>query len=326
MKIKVINQRTINAMILDISSFDSDAEDIRVFVSKYLINLVLQTIFGMENDFKFDAQKFDYLVVNLDKMGCINAMEANKWIGMWTSAGRQLQRLNQELHQMIEHLINEMIERKEVIKNSAFNDLLDANMSMDEMISEVFILIAAAYDTSSKVIVSILYMLASHPNIQRKLFQELASLEDAPKSKYLNCVIKETLRLYDPVNIISRTSMADTHLVIEDADIYIPKSSDILINIELFHKSKVYWKHENDFIPERFLSPDTIKHMSYIPFSAGDRNCIGKQYALNFIQRLIADIVLKYEISTETKNIELKNDSFVRGFDSKIHFKFINRE
>lgn len=42
------------------------------------------------------------------------------------------------------------------------------------------------------------------------------------------------------------------------------------------HKDPVYFKDPYEFIPERFHEGNTIKPYSFIPFSGGPRNCIGK--------------------------------------------------
>lgn len=56
-----------------------------------------------------------------------------------------------------------------------------------------------------------------------------------------------------------------------------PKGSHILLHILDAHKDPNFWSDPEKFDPDRFL-PDNVKDrhpFSYIPFSAGPRNCIG---------------------------------------------------
>lgn len=63
----------------------------------------------------------------------------------------------------------------------------------------------------------------------------------------------------------------------------VPAGSNILINAYMMHHDENYFKDPLKFDPERFVagvtgsSEDSSRHhFSYIPFSAGYRNCIGK--------------------------------------------------
>jgi cytochrome P450 (family 4 subfamily F) len=64
----------------------------------------------------------------------------------------------------------------------------------------------------------------------------------------------------------------------------IPKGLKIVVGIKALHNDPSVWRGPKSFIPERFdpnseyyLKPDGTKRdpMSFLPFSAGARNCIG---------------------------------------------------
>lgn len=80
----------------------------------------------------------------------------------------------------------------------------------EEIREEVDAFMFAGHDTSTSVISFTLLNIAKYPEVQRNVFEEcqeilkgrkLATMEDLKKMKYLENVIKESLRLYPPVRI-----------------------------------------------------------------------------------------------------------------------------
>ena len=119
-------------------------------------------------------------------------------------------------------------------------------------------------------------------------------MADLSKLKYLECVIKEVLRIYPAVPFIFREftedviiGLFDTLHLIEFFFIFIfiffqdnyeiPKRSTAMIFIYQIHRDERYFPEPEKFVPERFLPDNSDKRhpYAYIPFSAGKRNCIG---------------------------------------------------
>lgn len=75
------------------------------------------------------------------------------------------------------------------------------------------------------------------------------------------------------------TSNLTSNDVIHFTDSYvIPSGTNVLLNIYGVHRDPNFWPNPDIFDPDRFL-PERIQNRhpySYIPFSAGLRNCIGK--------------------------------------------------
>lgn len=44
------------------------------------------------------------------------------------------------------------------------------------------------------------------------------------------------------------------------------------------HKNPETFQNPNEFNPDRFISENTLKPYTFVPFSAGPRNCLGKKF------------------------------------------------
>lgn len=100
-------------------------------------------------------------------------------------------------------------------------------------------------------------------------------------------VIKETLRIAPVGPVIFRETMADFEL---EKGLIIPKGTTFILNIYALHRRKDIWGEKAEiFDPDNFLPENVAKRhpCSFIPFSTGRRNCIGK----DFLRRSLIDVV-----------------------------------
>jgi cytochrome P450 family 4 len=116
-------------------------------------------------------------------------------------------------------------------------------------------------------------------------------------------VIKESMRIYPPVPFVSRFVPDGATL----GQYYIPKGQNTSIGIYLMHNDPKYFPEPNKFIPERFdrtVDAEKFNPYTYIPFSAGPRNCIGQKFAMLEIKLTIAKIVQNFTIVLQDETFE----------------------
>ncbi|GFT08347.1 cytochrome P450 4V2, partial [Nephila pilipes] len=174
-------------------------------------------------------------------------------------------------------------------KQKAFLELLleyhlkDPSFTEEDIREEVDTFMFAGYDTTAMSLSWTLYCLGQNHEIQLKAQEELDQIfeddnsrdvtrEDITKMIYLECVIKETFRLYPIVPLIARECKEPFTVLGHE----VPSGSLCLILISEIHHDPDYFPEPEKFVPERFFPENSEGRHPYafIPFSAGPRNCI----------------------------------------------------
>ncbi|XP_013099020.2 probable cytochrome P450 4ac1 [Stomoxys calcitrans] len=172
------------------------------------------------------------------------------------------------------------------------------------------------YDTTSTCLIFTILNLALHPKAQEKCRQELANIGDFSsltvfdfnKLDYLECVIKETLRLYPSVPFIARTCVTETHI----NDLILPANSQVNVHIYDIMRDPRHFSDPSAFKPERFTPENSANRhpFAFVPFSAGSRNCIGQKFAILEMKAVLVALLQHFEILPVTK---LEDLSFEYG-------------
>ncbi|XP_026330084.1 cytochrome P450 4C1-like, partial [Hyposmocoma kahamanoa] len=153
-------------------------------------------------------------------------------------------------------------------------------INLEGIREEVNTFMFAGLDTTATALTFGLMLLADHEEVQERIYEEcrhifgdsdrIASMSDLAEMKYLEAVLKETLRLYPSVPFIAREITEDFMM----GDILIRKGVEVGIHMYDLHRRWDLFPDPEEFKPDRFLS-DEIRHpYAYIPFSAGPRNCL----------------------------------------------------
>ncbi|EAA12530.4 AGAP008358-PA, partial [Anopheles gambiae str. PEST] len=179
-------------------------------------------------------------------------------------------------------------------------------LSTADIREEVDTFMFEGHDTTTSGISFTILQLAKHQEIQQKLYEEIDGMLGAEAKstvltsallqdmKYLDLVVKESLRLVPPVPFIGRKLLED----MEMNGTTIPAGTTISLNIFNVHRNPKVFPEPEKFIPERFSDANEIKRgpYDYIPFSAGFRNCIGQKYALLEMKVTLVKLLASYRI------------------------------
>ncbi|XP_042148501.1 cytochrome P450 4V2-like [Ixodes scapularis] len=207
------------------------------------------------------------------------------------------------------------------VRNSmrSFLDILlqmhmqDGTLTESDILDETVTIIGAGFDTTASAAAFCLYLLGNHLEVQEKLHEELdrvfgddvdrpVTLDDLRDLPYLDCVIKETLRLYPSVPVVARYIDEDMKI----GEQLIPKGTTVTTMIYFLQRHQKLYDDPNSFVPERFQENNGRHQYAFIPFFGGQRNCIGQRFAVLKAKVLVAQVMRRFKIESKLPESELQ--------------------
>lgn len=177
-----------------------------------------------------------------------------------------------------------------------------AESSRKRLRDEVIGIFVAGHGSSATFLSWIFYHLATQPEIQEEVANELRGVlggrtpeaADAGRLPLTRAVIEESMRLTPPGWVISRSTIAEDTL----GPYRLPPNSMVLLSPYLLQNSPRYWERPEAFDPRRFLHRgDGFPANAYIPFTTGPRVCTGKSLAMMEATMLLAQTLRKYRLA-----------------------------
>ncbi|XP_046574762.1 cytochrome P450 3A24-like isoform X2 [Haliotis rubra] len=156
-------------------------------------------------------------------------------------------------------------------------------MTNDEIIGQALLFFIAGYAGTAKTLHFVAYSLATQPNVQQRLTEEVdlvlgdktPDYDNIGGLKYMDHVIMETLRMYPPSTILTR-KVAETVAI---KGYTFPKGSSIHIPIIGIHYDPDVYPDPTSLKPDRWERKSEMDPISYLPFGHGPRQCVGMRLA-----------------------------------------------
>ncbi|KAJ7153438.1 cytochrome P450 [Mycena crocata] len=210
-------------------------------------------------------------------------------------------------------------------------------LSDEDVFAQVPTFLVAGYETTSSAMAWALYALTQNTAVQTRLREELFSIDTENPSMdqlnslpYLDCVVRETLRLHAPVALVGREAVCDDVVPLMDPwtdtngkvheTLNLPKGTEITIPIQALNVDTTIWGPDaREFVPERWESPLTTTipgvwgHM--MTFLGGPRSCIGYKFSLVEIKALLFSLVrgFEFDLAVPSKDISSLTPRVVAG-------------
>lgn len=211
----------------------------------------------------------------------------------------------------IDAVVYRMIEahRKERIAAGSLLDMMlaaspdrseAAEQSLRDQVITIFL---AGYETVANALSWTWYLLSQNPECERRLHSEidrelqghLPAYEDIPRLRYVEMVLAESMRLYPPAWAMGRYARNNFQL----GDYFLPAKTTVLISQFITHRDPRFFQDPLRFDPERFTPEAKAKRtkLTYFPFGAGFRQCIGESFAWMEGVLMLATFAQKWRFS-----------------------------
>lgn len=170
--------------------------------------------------------------------------------------------------------INPDIKERPVFLDLLLQSEMDGQPLPNEDIrSETMTFMFAGHETTASTLGFFLYCMAKYQDVQKKVYEEIQenvstfgaelTVKNLNAYKYLDCVFKETLRLF-PISAISPKKRIEE---LKIGNLIIPKDATVMVLVLASHLNETHFENPDKFIPERFsYEVDTTMRNPYGKF------------------------------------------------------------
>jgi cytochrome P450 len=269
-----------------------EATDVAPLMSRATLDVVMHTL--LAGDESFDAATAVVVMAEymdaLGKPDLLDLFGAPDWIPRpWRARYR---RTNAWIRGMATASLQARRARGQLDSGDFLGGLIAARdpetgrgLTDQELVDNILTFIGAGYETTAVTLTWALYLIASAPEVQARLYEEAVqalgdrpiSGEDLARLAFHDQVIKETMRLYPPVPVLPRRPTSDVDL----GPVQVRTGEEVWCFPYITHRSPRLWERPETFDPDRF-SPERSQdrhRFAFLPFGAGPRICIGAQFA-----------------------------------------------
>ncbi len=164
---------------------------------------------------------------------------------------------------------------------------------------QVVTILMGGVETTATTLVWLLRLLDRHPPVHEKLLAEITATPgtrppDPADLPYTQQALIETLRLYPPGWIVSRSTTAEVHW----HEGRIPAGADIFYSPYTLHRDPDPFPDPEAFVPERWSAERVTpaQRQGFFGFGLGRRKCIGDTFGLTEAAITVAAILGRWRL------------------------------
>nr|XP_031837097.1 cytochrome P450 9e2-like [Nomia melanderi] len=203
------------------------------------------------------------------------------------------QRLEQGIHRP--DMLQNMIDMSK-------NNKSEKPLTMEDIVCNAFSFFFGGYNSVASQACSIIHDLVEHPDIQKRLQEEIDEVLENTQGKvtydaiinmeYMDAVMNESMRVHPSPIFIDRKCSKDFELppALPGGEPVTVKAGTIFwVAVHSIHHDPRYFENPHHFDPERFLQDGKriMNSGAFVPFGLGPRMCIGTRFALTEIKVLL---------------------------------------
>ncbi|XP_054807052.1 cytochrome P450 71A1-like [Prosopis cineraria] len=184
------------------------------------------------------------------------------------------------------------------------DDLLDIELNQSDLKAMIIDLFVGGSDTTSTALEWGFAELMKNPRALKKAQEEVRRVvgnkskveeSDVRQMKYLECVVKETLRLHPPGALsVPRETTSGVTL----GGYYIPPKTTVFVNAWVIQRDPEFWENPEEFAPERFENSQVDfkgQDFEFIPFGTGRRGCPGISFGIASLECVLSNLLYCFD-------------------------------
>ena len=174
-------------------------------------------------------------------------------------------------------------------------------MSDAQIRDECITLFLAGHETTALALTYALFLPAQHREVAARLADEVRAaagerpltIDDIPRLRACEQVIKESMRLYPPAWTVGREVLRPFEL----GGYRLERGAQVAIFTWALHRLPAFYPDPLAFRPERWTDAfeRSLPRQAYMPFGGGQRICIGNAFAMVEATLLLASIVRRFD-------------------------------
>ncbi len=219
-------------------------------------------------------------------------------------------------------------------KKKVFYTELCSKYDNEKNLVIIKMMLMAGYHTVASSIAWTLYAIAKNPTVAKTILDEINQVlgkkdlefNDIIKFKYLDCVIKESFRLYTVAPYTAR-EIDHTILKGEKNQYSIIEKTILFIPITAVHMSENDWSQPEEFKPERFANSKCYNKDVFMPFGVrnSSRSCPGMIISPVLIKLLLIQMMRTLSFQVAPGFEPQFTENFVLISKNDIQLKIQNR-
>ncbi len=226
------------------------------------------------------------------------------WYQIPTPAHRRFDHALTALHRITDEVIGERRASSGTVHDDLLGVLLAARddqgrrLPHQEIHDNVLSIIVGGSETVASTLSWTFYLLAEHPDHERRLHDEIDTLPPGPihpeALPYTRNVVYEAMRLRPAAWIFTRRTRSD----IQISGYRIPAGADLIYSTYALQRDGRSFDRPLDFDPDRWLPgrAENIPKAAMMPFGIGNRKCPGDHFSAAETAIILAAVAARWRL------------------------------